>query len=135
MIELLADANLDGHADLLRGRLRTDAWREFAEAIQIEVLHFEDVGLDRTARDDAVWRFCQSRGCVLLTANRNRDSEDSLEATIHRESKPDSLPVLTFADADRVLQSTAYLDRVVERLIIYLLNWEDYRGGGRLYLP
>jgi hypothetical protein len=135
VIELLADANLDGHASLLLARLRSDLWREFAEELQVQVLHFEDVGLDRTAPDDVVWRFCQRRGCVLLTANRNRDAEDSLEATIRRESTPDILPVLTFADADRALQSAAYLDRVVETLLTYLLDWQGYRGAGRLYLP
>src|SRR5262249_31179307 len=72
VIALVADANLDGHADLLRARLRSDAWREFDDALQIQVLHFEDIGLDRTAPDDVVWRLCQVRGYYLLTANRNR---------------------------------------------------------------
>lgn len=135
MIALLVDANLDGHGELLHARLRTDTWREFADALQIQVLHFEDIGLDRTAPDDVVWRLCQVRGLYLLTANRNRESPDSLEAILRREGMPDSLPVLTFADAERLYRSTAYLDRVIEKLLDYLLNRENLRGTGRLYLP
>jgi len=55
------------------------------------------------------------------TANRNRKAEDSLEATIRREGTAQSLPVFTFADADRIYQSAAYLDEVVESLLEYLL--------------
>jgi hypothetical protein len=82
-----------------------------------------------------VWRFCQENGYYLLTANRNRESEDSLEATIEREGTAESLPVFTFADADRIYQSTAYRDKVVESLLEYLLDADNLRGTGRLFLP
>jgi hypothetical protein len=99
------------------------------------LLHLEQVGLDRSAKDDAVWRRCQEMGYCLLTANRNRKSEDSLEATMRREGTADSLPVFTFADASRIYQSASYLDEVVESLVDYLLDAENYRGAGRLFLP
>jgi hypothetical protein len=135
MVTLLVDANLDGHVDRLDVRLRTDAWREIRDHLGLQFLHFEDVDLDRTAKDEEVWRLCQERGFYLLTANRNQESDDSLEATIRREGTAESLPVFTFADARRVLQSSDYLDRVAERLLDYLLNRENYRGAGRLFLP
>lgn len=135
MVTLLVDANLDGHAELLAMRLGTDTWREWRDYLGIQFLHFEQANLDRDAKDDAVWRLCQEKGYYLLTANRNRRSDDSLEATIRREGTPDSLPVFTFADADRVYQSAAYLDEVVESLVNYLLDEANYRGAGRLYLP
>ena len=96
MATLLVDVNLDGHAELLAMRLATDAWRELRDHLDIRFLQFEDVGLARTAKDDVVWRLCQERGYFLLTANRNEDSEDSLEATLRREGTIESLPVLTF---------------------------------------
>ena len=34
-----------------------------------------------------------------------------------------------------LLRSRDYADRIVERLMDYLMNIEDYRGAGRLYLP
>jgi hypothetical protein len=135
VVSVLVDTNLDGHAVLLVRSLQTDAWREFRNYLDLRILHFEEAGLDRTATDTAVWRLCQARGYYLLTANRNQESEDSLEATIRHEGTADSLPVLTLADAQRVYQSTAYRDRVVERLLDYLLNQDVYRGAGHLFLP
>jgi hypothetical protein len=135
VIALLVDANLDGHADLLDRRLGTDDWREIREHLDIRFLHFEQVGLDRTATDDVVWRLCQENGYFLLSANRNRKSEDSLEATIEREGTEQSLPVFTFADAGRIYDSPDYLDKVVESLLGYLLDEPNLRGTGRLYLP
>ena len=131
----LIDANLDGHAARLGIRLRSDSWREICDFLEIQFLHLEDVGLDRTAKDDVVWRLCQARGLFLLTANRNRKSDDSLEATIRREGTAESLPVFTLSDAQRLLQSPAYLESVVERLLDYLLDHDNYRGTGRLFLP
>jgi len=78
---------------------------------------------------------CQQHGYYLLTANRNLEAEDSLEATIRREGTAQSLPVFTFADADRIHKSAAYLDEVVESLLEYLLDEANYRGTGRLFLP
>ena len=109
MIALLIDANLDGQAELLQARLASDRWREFRDYLDLRFLHFENVGLDRGAKDDVVWRFCQKHGYWLLTANRNQDSEDSLEATIRREATTESVPVLTLADAQRVIKARAIL--------------------------
>jgi hypothetical protein len=135
VVHVLIDVNLDGHAELLARRLGTDAWREVRDYLELQFLHFEEVGLDRTTRDDAVWRLCQERSYYLLTANRKAESPHSLEATLRREGTRESLPVLTLADAERIYHSSAYLDRVVERLLDYLLNREHYRGAARLFLP
>lgn len=135
MATLLFDVNLDGHADLLDMRLKTETWREVRDHLGIQFLHFEDVGLDRTAKDDVVWRLWQKKGYYLVTANRNLEAEDSLEATIRSENTPESLPVFTFANADRIFQSASYLDEVVETLLQYLLDETNYRGTGRLFLP
>src|SRR5207245_1843038 len=104
VVTLLVDANLDGHARLLDMRLRSQTWRELRDQLDIQFLHFEEAGLDRNTKDDVVWQFCQSNGYYLLTANRNRKSEDSLEVTIRRQGTIASLPIFTFADADRLYQ-------------------------------
>lgn len=135
MVQLLVDANLDGHAALLDMRLRTQMWRELRDHLDIQLVHFEKAGIDRNAKDDIVWRLCQEKGYYLLTANRNLESEDSLEATIRRESSEQSLPVFTFADAERIYESSAYLDKVVESLLEYLMSEENLRGLGRIFLP
>ncbi|MBO0697407.1 MAG: hypothetical protein J2P46_03370 [Zavarzinella sp.] len=72
---------------------------------------------------------------MLITGNRNEEDETSLEATIHRENTPDSLPVLTIGRPDDVLTSAEYADRVTEKLVDYLLDIDQFRGTGRLYIP
>ena len=67
--------------------------------------------------------------------NRNQDGPDSLETTIRELSGPDNLPVLTISDVDTLRTNRAYAERVVERLYEYVIDIEDLRGTGRLYLP
>src|SRR6266436_1262837 len=122
VVTLLVDANLDGHAALLDMRLQTEIWRDFRDFLNLHFLYLDQAGLGRTTPDDVVWQFCQDNACFLLTANRNQDSFDSLEATIRRKGQPDSLPVLTLADADEIFRSVTYLDKVIERLLDYLLD-------------
>jgi hypothetical protein len=70
-----------------------------------------------------------------VTSNRNAEGSDSLEATIRALSTPNSLPVFTLADAQRVLQERSYAERVADRLLEYLFDIDNCRGVGRLYLP
>jgi hypothetical protein len=135
MVTILVDANLDGHAELLAMQMATESWAEFRDYLDIRFFSFEDVGLDRETKDDVIWRLCQRQGFYLLTSNRNEESEDSLQATIRRENSISSLPVLTLADAQRLYHSSAYLDKVTEKILDCLLNQENYRGAGRLFLP
>jgi hypothetical protein len=135
VVTLLIDANIDGHGDLLAMRLGIDYWRELRDYFDIRLLHFEQVGLDRNATDDVVWRLCQENDFYLLTENRNHESADSLEATIRREGTAESIPVFTLSDADRIYHSPAYIDEVLDTLLEYLVDEANYRGTGRLYLP
>jgi hypothetical protein len=47
----------------------------------------------------------------------------------------DSLPIFTVADADRLMHSRYYAQRVVAQMLDYLMNIDAFRGTGRLYLP
>jgi hypothetical protein len=132
---LLVDVNLEGHAKILQSRVYSDEWHEFAIATDLTFLFFEDVGLDRSSPDDAVWKFCQSHGYWLHTSNRNEESENSLGATIQQFCTKESLPVLTMADPDRLSRGGVYLGRVVEQLFEYMLDSHNYLGVGRLFLP
>jgi hypothetical protein len=135
VITVLIDANLDGHSELLDTRLRSEKWHEFRDQLEIRFAHFADVGLDRDSKDDLIWRVCQERGMYLLTANRNMEGEDSLEATIRREVTDQSFPVFTLADSNRLYESMAYLDKVIESMLEYLLDEPNCRGTGRLFVP
>ena len=72
-------------------------------------------------------------------SSHHRQSQQSwseaLEAVIEWNNTPTSLPVLTIGAPPRVLSSRAYAERVATRLLEVLLDVEQYRGTGRLYLP
>ena len=61
--------------------------------------------------DRDLWQLCQQREIVLLTANRNDEGPNSLEATIRTLNASSSLPVLTIADPELVLASRDYAER------------------------
>jgi hypothetical protein len=63
----------------------------------------------------------------------SREEFDAIAA--RREGTPASLPVLTLPLPDRVYHGTAFVDRVVEKILDYVPNAEKIRGAGRLYLP
>jgi hypothetical protein len=132
---VLIDASMEGHGAVIWGKMQAIEWQELTVALDVTLQTFADVGLDRAARDDVVWRFCQARGYYLLTSNRNEESEDSLEATLKREGTATSLPVITLPSPDRVYQSPAFLERVVDKLLDYLLCAENILGAGRVYVP
>ncbi len=135
MTGLIADADIQGHFDVLMAVCRAPVWDELWSGLGVTVFKFEDLGLSRSAPDAEVWQTCQRRGLVLVTGNRNLADQTSLEATIRALGTADTLPVLTLADRERVLHDRDYAERVVGRLIEFLEDINRYRGAGRLYLP
>jgi hypothetical protein len=85
--------------------------------------------------DSELWKLCQVRGIVLITANRNSDGDDSLEATMRRLCQQESLPVVTIADADRVLLDRTYAEQVAIQVFEILLEIDRLRGTRRLFVP
>jgi hypothetical protein len=132
---ILADINIGKQRKAILAVWVSDAWRELWTGLGLSVVSFPALGLSYNASDALIWRTCQREGLVLITGNRNDDGTDSLEATIRNENKPDSLPVITIADQDRVLQDRLYAERVAESLLDYLMRIDEVRGAGRLYVP
>jgi hypothetical protein len=131
----MADHNVEGQVALLVRLLGEGSWAEFWAELAVEVETFQALGLDPSTLDSTLWCLCQQRQAVLITANRNQQGPDSLEATIRLHNTPDSLPVLTLADATRIQRSATYADRVAVQLLEYLFRIDRLRGTGRLYLP
>jgi hypothetical protein len=132
---IISDMNIKGHVGRLVDLIHATFWIDYWNRLGLVLETFDGIGLENETPDNEVWRTCQREQVVLITANRNNDGPDSLEATILAESTEVSLPVLTLADADRVLQRADYAERVVARLFEYLIDIDLYRGTGRLYLP
>ena len=132
---MLADANCEGHLALLL-RLFHQHWRqEVWEFLRLPQVSFADLGLPPDASDREVWEVCQREPVVLVTANRNDEGPESLESTIQHHNTPQSLPVFTLANDQRVLRDRQYAETVADRLIEALFDIDSYRGTGRIYLP
>ena len=132
---ILADVNCEGHVERLLHLMRDDARREFWEFMKLEALRFADIGLDVRSSDRVVWETCQTEHLVLISSNRSSREPDSLEATIRELNIPESLPVLTVANPDRVLADREYAGEVADRILRYLFDIDTYRGAGRLFVP
>ena len=135
MTGILPDVNIEGHFRILLRLLRQDHRGEFWAHLQLRAPTFADAGLAPDTADLAVWQACQQQGLVLLTANRNYDGPESLEAAIRTLNTPASLPGLTPANADQVRHSRDYAARVADRLLEVLFEIDRHLGAGRLYLP
>lgn len=135
MTGLVADANIQGQVEYLVEQMQAGSWAEFWQALGLVLYRFEDVGLSASSSDLEVWNICQSMQLILLTDNRNLDSDESLEATIRRANTPESLPIFTIADMSKFRTDRSYVERVIETLYDYLLRIDVIRGTGRLYVP
>jgi hypothetical protein len=132
---ILADINVGKQRRAILAIWSSEYWRDLWEGLDLVVESFQGLGLTLNASDAVIWRTCQREQLVLITGNRNKDGPDSLEAVIRDENQPDSLPVVTIADTERVLQDWAYAEQVAERLLDYLIRIDELRGSGRLYAP
>ncbi len=135
MIALISDVNCEGHFRRIISYMES-GWRsEIWQAVNAEILNFRDLSLSATTEDREIWIACQHANAVLVTTNRNKDGESSLETTIRELNAVDSLPVLTLADADKILADGEYAKFVADRMLEYLFEMDEFRGVGRLYLP
>lgn len=135
MAAILADNNIQGHVEVLIQICQGDFWREIWASLDMELVTFEDLSLSRRDSDADVWLACQKHEIVLITRNRNAVGPESLEAAIRTMNSPSCMPVFTIVHPDRILRNKIYADRVVERLLENLLEIDNLRGTGRLYLP
>ncbi len=128
---VLADYNLNRQAILISGSLVAGGWLDLAP---VRLVTFEVVHLPADSNDRVVWRFAQANGILLITANRNAKGEDSLEQVMREENMPDSLPIITIGDSERVNEYN-YRENCVERLVEIVIDIQDYLGSGRLFIP
>jgi hypothetical protein len=135
MPAIMADHDIEGQMQVLLRLLTSAEWHTLWTELAVHVESFMSLDIPTDTLDATLWRLCQTQQIILLTGNRNEDGPSSLEATIQVFNTPTSLPVLTISEPQRIFSSRAYAHRVVERLIEYLIDIENLRGTGRLYLP
>jgi predicted nuclease of predicted toxin-antitoxin system len=132
---ILADINVIGPVASLVRQMQTPEWIDLWISLNIEFKQFSDVGLSADSADLEIWQTCQAEELVLVTDNRNRDSEDSLEAAIREHNQPNCLPVFTISNISRFQTSREFAQKVLEDFFDYLLRIDEVRDTGRLYLP
>jgi hypothetical protein len=131
MITLLSDHDIEFYARLLWLEFSEPNWHAFGASA---FATFRDLGIAETATDREVWLFCQRHGMLLITANRNMDETDSLEAVIRELNQPDSLPVLTVA-RPKLLMNKPYREQCAYRTADILIDLEKLKGSGRQIIP
>lgn len=131
MITVLTDHDIEGYAVLLWGTLASMGWLEL---FPLKLLTFVDVNLPLDSTDREVWRFAQTNGMILLTNNRNMEDENSLEQTLREENQPDSLPIITISNINRLAERT-FRERCAERLVEIGLDLENHLGTSRIFIP
>jgi len=130
-MQILIDHNIEGFAPLLLGVLAKEGW---VELLQLTFVYFSETALPVDSDDTTVWRYAQSAGALLLTSNRNRQDDTSLQATIERENHPAALPVITLSHPEHIWVP-AYRQQVALKIAEIIIYLEHYRGTGRLYVP
>ena len=135
MPALMSDHDIQGQFEHLTRLMLADDWRGIWDELAFRFESFQTLGIPDNASDEIVWITCQQKDVVLVTGNRNADGQQSLELVLRRLGTRNSLPVVTLADPDRILTDRPYADRAVERLFDYLIDIDNVRGAGRLYIP
>jgi hypothetical protein len=51
------------------------------------------------------------------------------------KDQPDSLPVITLANPQRIMRDRLYAEMAATRLLEQLIAIDDFRGAGRLFVP
>ncbi|MCU0568583.1 MAG: DUF5615 family PIN-like protein [Oculatellaceae cyanobacterium Prado106] len=128
----LIDHNLERQAEVLLGNITNQGW---LESLPIRFVTFQELELPVNSSDREVWRTAQANQMMILTANRKMKGKDALEKVLREENQPDSFPVITIGNADRVLDERAYRDQCVDRLLEIVIDIENYLGVGRLFIP
>jgi hypothetical protein len=58
-----------------------------------------------------------------------------LEATIQDLNTPQSLPVVTFANVERIRRDRQYAEQVADQVLDLLFDTDNLLGTGRLFVP
>jgi hypothetical protein len=127
----MLDNDITGNRDLLEETVKSLGWEEY------QLVHFitlREYGLAESSDDREVWRCCQKDGMILLTGNRNKEDDSSLEQTLRDENTERALPVLTIGDTQR-LGERGYRERCIYSLLDVILFLDNHLGTARLYIP
>jgi hypothetical protein len=134
---LLADVNVQGHLPYLARLLEDLGLLDLLTELGLTLATFPDLGLDRGIDDRTLWKYCQANGWVLFTDNRNREDEDSLEATLQDSWQHGCYPLITLANKGRFEHLETYARQVAEEVADILISVfsDGIRNQPRIFVP
>jgi hypothetical protein len=132
MIAVLVDHNIERQGRVLWSQFSETQWRAMQVSSMVGLI---DAGLAPEASDRVIWTFCQRQQMLLLTANRNRRGEDSLQSVIDELNDSASLPVLTISNVNRILIDSDYRELCAYRIADIALELGHYMGAARVFIP
>jgi hypothetical protein len=124
MIGLLSDHDIEFYAGLLWSHFTVPEWQGFGVSC---LATFRDLEIEIESSDREVWSYCQEHGFLLVTANRNMDESDSLEATIRELGHAAALPILTISRPKR-LMNAPYREDCAYRIADIVIDLARYRA-------
>ena len=92
-ITILLDHDLEGQVIFLEAALRETAWDQ---ELDVKFKRLHDLDLAEDCTDEEIWRYVQRERLLLITNNRNREDDTSLQAMVEIYNSPRSLPVSLF---------------------------------------
>ena len=121
----------------LKRRIEELGLLEMLQELGLTLVTFPDLGLDRGLDDRTLWNYCQAKGWVLFTDNRNYDDENSLQATIQDSWHEGHLPILTLANKGKFENSETYATEVASDVAELLVSafHDGIRNQPRLFVP
>ena len=134
----VSDHDIEGHFLRLMELAQRSQLSEIWESLLLENYTFAELGWSIRSTDRAVWLGCQEVGLILVTNNRNREDETSLQATIGALADAESLPVITIGSVGRFENERGYASLVADELIqlaFDVRHFGRWLGSGRVYLP
>jgi hypothetical protein len=134
---ILADVNVQGHLPFLCGLFRRLDLETLLRELGLRFETFPALGLQGSLDDRSLWNYCQDRGWVLFTENRNDDGPDSLHATLTDSWRDGHLPVLTLSSKARFERDLGYAERVAADVaeLLFGIAEQQYRDQPRIYVP
>ena len=136
MIRLMADNMCVGHVDQLWTLCQSSPFlRDMLADLGVSLVRFHDVGLSANADDREVRTVCRDGDILLLTIDRKRGEDNSLQAVLDEEARIDdfrnAVPVVRFSRLRLTKETRVFAYELVE----LLQDIDVYRGTGRQYLP
>jgi len=131
MIRFISDHDIELYVRILWAQFSEEDWLELGVA----ACHtFDELGIGVASSDRGVWLYCQSNNLLLITGNRNMEGNDSLEATIRELTRQDSIPVITVAQPEMVLDP-AYREDCAYRIADIVADLPNLLGSRRQIIP